>query len=69
MLHKRIKVIPQQYFETLKEIGHVVARYEKTGEVIPFSVGDEYNVKGEKSGEILKVRCTQDCPHAIKIIN
>ena len=46
-LNKMEKTIPQRYFEVLKNTGHTVARYDKTGEVIPFKVGKEYTIINE----------------------
>lgn len=65
----RKKTIPTRYFDELTSIGHTVPRTESTGEVIPFTVGKTYNIGHYGSRvEVVKAKCTQDCPHALVLI-
>lgn len=63
------KVIPQRYFNELKDRQNTVPRNEKTGELIPFKVGKEYTIQAEETKETIKVRCTQDCPYNLRVIS
>ena len=63
-----MKKISNESFEILKVSGHVVPR-TKSKNIIPFAVGKEYIVENEETKETLKVRCTQDCPHHLRLIN
>lgn len=63
-----MKKISSESFEILKISGHVVPR-NKNKYIIPFVVGKEYIVQNEETKETLKVRCTQDCPHHLRLIN
>lgn len=65
----KTKLIPERYFNELKNSGHTVPRNESNGEIITsFKVGDEYNIGFEKNGETVKARCTQSHPHHLKLI-
>lgn len=62
------RTIPERYFNELISLGHTVPRYESTGEVISFSVGSEYTIKCASTKRLIKVKCTQSCPHHLKVI-
>lgn len=63
------KKIPARYFDELKNSGHTVPRNEKTGDIMTnFKVGSEYVIVNDKTKEGVKARCTQDCPHHLKLI-
>ncbi len=61
------KTIPERYWNELKD-GSTMPRDEKTGEVIPFKVGWDYDIVYKKNGEKLKARCTQNCPYTLKLL-
>jgi len=61
-----MKILSNESFNLLKERGHAVPR-NKENYIIPFMVGKEYKVYNEAKTESLKVVCTQDCPHNLKI--
>jgi len=62
------KIIGNESYNILKSTGHVVPRNKQNYIVESFKVGGEYEVKSEENEELIKVRCTQDCPHHLKII-
>jgi len=60
---KTIKITDENFLN-LKEFGHVVPKdYSK------FKVSKEYLVCGLDETDLLKVRCTQNCPVNIKIVD
>lgn len=61
------KIIPNRYFNELIS-GHTVPRYNSTGEVMPFTVGENYTIVNQETKEEVTARCTQDCPHVLKLI-
>lgn len=64
-----MKTIHERAFNELKENGHCVPRLWDTADnITQFTVGKEYFVTTAHSTEKLKVRCTQDCPIHIKVI-
>ncbi len=65
---KQNKIIPQRYYNELLNDGHTVPRNEKTGEVLPFKVGGEYNIVCNENKTPIKARCTQNCPYHLKKI-
>ena len=62
------KVIPQRYFDELKDRGNTVPRYTKTGELIPFTVGSVYTIVAGETKEQVTAKCTQDCPYNLRLI-
>lgn len=63
-----MKKIPLEYFNQLVNSGHTVPRDKKTGDFIPFKVGKEYVIGNDENRELLKVRCTQDCPYHLIVV-
>lgn len=67
-----MKTISERAFNELKSNGHCVPRVynpsDPTDAITPFAVGKEYEVKYKGGDEVLRVRCTQDCPINIKLI-
>lgn len=61
--------ISDRYFKELKEIGHTVPRYEGTGEVIVFRVGESYIVENGLTGETVTAKCTQSSPYGLKLVD
>lgn len=62
------KIIPNRYFDELKDLGHTVPRNESTGEVLTFKVGKEYTIFNENRSERVKAVCSQNSPYALKRI-
>lgn len=62
------KTIPERYYNELKESGHTVPRDEKTGKILPFKVGGEYNISTSTKAPTLKARCTQNCPYHLILL-
>lgn len=65
------RIIPERYYNELKNGGHTVARYDSTGKVIDFLVGKIYSISHNKKDTttiVLKAKCTQDCPCTLKLI-
>lgn len=62
------KKIPDQHFNELKNSGHCVPRDEKTGEPIPFKVGNTYVIENAATKETVNARCTQDCPWHLVLV-
>jgi hypothetical protein len=56
------KYISKPDYEILKSTGILVPRYKNSQD---YKVGKEYTVY---INEVIKVRCTQDCPTAIHLI-
>lgn len=62
------KIIPHRYFNELKNEGHTVPRNDTTGEVLDFfKVGKDYNIMDADTKETVSARCTQNCPHHLKL--
>lgn len=55
-----------QYFNELKN-GGVVPRNVKTGKPIDLIVGKVYSIQCEQTKEVLRAKCTQDCPTYLKL--
>ena len=68
-----MKIISERAFNELKTNGHCVPRVynpkDQNDSITPFVVGKEYEVKYKGGKEIVKVRCTQNCPINIKLID
>lgn len=62
------KIIPNRYFDELKDLGHTVPRNENTGKVLTFKVGKEYTIFNENRSDRVKAVCSQNSPYALKII-
>lgn len=62
-----MKKLSNESFSILKDRGHAVPR-NKGNYIIPFRVGGEYTVTNEDETEALKVVCTQNCPHHLKVL-
>lgn len=62
------KIISNSTYELLKLSGHAVPRTEGNYIQTNFLVGKEYMVTTKDNLEPIKVRCTQDCPHHLKVI-
>lgn len=62
------KLISNSTYELLKLSGHAVPRTENNYIQTNFSVGKEYTVTSKLYLEPIKVCCTQNCPHHLKII-
>lgn len=63
-----MKVLTEQTFEELKQFGHGVPRDKNRYIVTSFKVSKEYTVRKKGTNEVLRVRCTQDCPTHLKVI-
>lgn len=62
------RIISNSAYELLKSSGHVVPRTDNNDIQTNFSVGKEYFVTSKDNLEPIKVRCTQNCPHHLKVI-
>lgn len=63
-----IKELTEQTFEELKQFGSTVPRNKNRYIITSFKVSHEYTVRKYGTTETLKVRCTQDCPTHLKVI-
>ncbi len=70
-----MKIISTEAYNTLLHSGHCVPRAPLTGKItdwediiVPFRVSKEYQVISPDNKTPLKVRCTQDCPIHIRLI-
>jgi len=63
------KKISNESYEVLISSGHCVPRLgQGLDNIVPFKVGGEYKVTGESKQLEVWIRCTQNCPYHIILI-